>query len=183
MAIGTGADVTVEASDLTVIGDDLRAVASGIGLARATVRVIRQNLVWAFGYNVVLIPVAAGILYPFTGWTLNPALAAGAMALSSVSVVLNSLRLRRFRATIDATDRPTTDGQTDPAGGRDGHDPGHPAPRPGVRDERGSRAARRPTASSPSTAGSTYYFCGRGCLLDFRDDPDHYLDPAYVPHM
>jgi P-type Cu+ transporter len=104
VAIGTGADVTVEASDLTVIGDDLRAVSRGIGLARATVRVIRQNLVWAFGYNIVLIPVAAGILYPFTGWTLNPALAAGAMALSSVSVVLNSLRLRRFRATIDATD-------------------------------------------------------------------------------
>jgi P-type Cu+ transporter len=104
VAVGTGADVTVEASDLTVIGDDLRAVARGIGLARATVRVIRQNLVWAFGYNVVLIPVAAGILYPFTGWTLNPALAAGAMALSSVSVVLNSLRLRRFRATIDAND-------------------------------------------------------------------------------
>ena len=91
VAIGTGADVAVEASDLTVIGDDLRAVATGIGLARATVRVIRQNLVWAFGYNVVLIPVAAGILYPFTGWTLSPALAAGAMALSSVSVVTNSL--------------------------------------------------------------------------------------------
>ncbi len=104
VAIGTGADVTVEASDLTVIGDDLRAVARGIGLARATVRVIRQNLFWAFGYNVVLIPVAAGILYPFTGWTLNPALAAGAMALSSVSVVLNSLRLRRFHGTIDPTD-------------------------------------------------------------------------------
>ncbi len=101
VAIGTGADVAVEASDLTVIGDDLRAVSAGIGLARATVRVIRQNLVWAFGYNVVLIPVAAGILYPFTGWTLSPALAAGAMALSSVSVVTNSLRLRRSGARID----------------------------------------------------------------------------------
>jgi len=97
VAVGTGADVAIEASDLTVLGDDLRAVPTGIGLARATMRIIRQNLVWAFGYNVLLIPVAAGILYPFTGWTLNPALAAGAMALSSVSVVTNSLRLRRYR--------------------------------------------------------------------------------------
>ncbi len=97
VAMGTGADVAIEASDLTVLGNDLRAVATGIGLARATMRIIRQNLVWAFGYNVLLIPVAAGILYPFTGWTLNPALAAGAMALSSVSVVTNSLRLRRYQ--------------------------------------------------------------------------------------
>ena len=96
VAMGTGADVAIEASDLTVLGNDLRAVATGIGLARATMRIIRQNLLWAFGYNVLLIPVAAGILYPFTGWTLNPALAAGAMALSSVSVVTNSLRLRRY---------------------------------------------------------------------------------------
>jgi Cu+-exporting ATPase len=97
VAIGTGADVAVEASDVTLVGDDLRAVPASIGLARATMRIIRQNLVWAFGYNVLLIPVAAGILYPLTGWTLNPALAAGAMALSSVSVVTNSLRLRGFR--------------------------------------------------------------------------------------
>jgi len=88
----------VEASDVTLVGDDLRAVPASIRLARATLRIIRQNLVWAFGYNVILIPVAAGVLYPFTGWTLNPALAAAAMALSSVSVVTNSLRLRRFRA-------------------------------------------------------------------------------------
>jgi Cu+-exporting ATPase len=101
IAIGTGADVAVEASDLTLVGQDVRAVATGIGLARATMRIIRQNLVWAFGYNILLIPVAAGILYPFTGWTLNPALAAGAMALSSVSVVTNSLRLRRFRVRAD----------------------------------------------------------------------------------
>jgi Cu+-exporting ATPase len=97
VAMGTGADVAVEASDVTLIGDDLRAVPGSIGLSRATMRIIRQNLVWAFGYNVLLIPVAAGILYPLTGWTLSPALAAGAMALSSVSVVTNSLRLRRFR--------------------------------------------------------------------------------------
>ena len=94
VAIGTGADVAIEASDVTLVGGDPRLVASAIGLSRATVRVVRQNLFWAFAYNVLLIPVAMGALYPAFGITLNPALAAGAMALSSVSVVTNSLRLR-----------------------------------------------------------------------------------------
>jgi Cu+-exporting ATPase len=98
IAIGTGADVAVQASDVTLLGDDLGAVPSAVRLSRATMRTIRQNLGWAFGYNVLLIPVAAGILFPVAGLLLTPALAAGAMALSSVSVVLNSLRLRSFRA-------------------------------------------------------------------------------------
>jgi Cu+-exporting ATPase len=94
VAIGTGADVAIEASDVTLVGGDPRLVTSAIALSRRTMRTIRENLAWAFGYNVVLIPVAMGALYPFLGLTLNPALAAGAMAFSSVSVVLNSLRLR-----------------------------------------------------------------------------------------
>jgi Cu+-exporting ATPase len=98
ISIGTGADVALEASDITLIGDDLAAVPTAIRLSRATMRSIRQNLVWAFGYNVLLIPVAAGVLFPLAGLLLSPALAAGAMALSSVSVVANSLRLRTFRA-------------------------------------------------------------------------------------
>jgi Cu+-exporting ATPase len=95
IAIGTGADVALEASDVTLVGGDPRSVATAIALSRRTMRVIRQNLAWAFGYNIVLVPVAMGALYPFMGITLNPALAAAAMALSSVSVVTNSLRLRR----------------------------------------------------------------------------------------
>ena len=98
IAIGTGADVAIEASDVTLVGGDPRGIASAIALSRRTISVIRQNLAWAFGYNVVLIPIAMGLLYPFTGTTLSPALAAGAMALSSVSVVTNSLRLRGFDA-------------------------------------------------------------------------------------
>ncbi len=97
VAIGTGADVAIEASDVTLVGGDPRLVVSAIDVSRATLRVIRENLFWAFAYNVLLIPVAMGVLYPFTGMTLDPVLAAGAMAISSVTVVVNSLRLRRLR--------------------------------------------------------------------------------------
>jgi len=97
IAIGTGTDIAMEASDVTLIRGDLRGVVTAIALARRTMRTIRSNLAWAFGYNVLLIPVAAGALYPFTGWLLSPVLASAAMAWSSLSVVLNSLSLRRFK--------------------------------------------------------------------------------------
>ena len=97
IAIGTGTDVAIEASDVTLIRGDLRGVVTAIRLSRATIRTVKQNLFWAFVYNVVGIPVAAGALYPLTGWLLSPVLASAAMSLSSVSVVTNSLRLRRFR--------------------------------------------------------------------------------------
>jgi P-type Cu+ transporter len=103
IAIGTGADVAIEASDVTIVGGDPRLVAASIALSRRTMQVIRQNLFWAFAYNIVLIPVAMGLLYPAFGITLSPALAAGAMALSSVSVVTNSLRLRSFDASPGRT--------------------------------------------------------------------------------
>jgi Cu+-exporting ATPase len=94
IAIGTGTDVALEASDVTLVGGDLAGVVTAVRLSRRTMRVIRQNLFWAFVYNVVGIPIAAGVLYPFSGVLLSPVFASAAMALSSVSVVANSLRLR-----------------------------------------------------------------------------------------
>jgi Cu+-exporting ATPase len=95
IALGSGTDVALEAADVVLMRGDLDSVPDAIALSRATMRIIRQNLAFAFGYNSLGIPLAAGVLYPLTGWLLNPMLASAAMALSSVSVVTNALRLRR----------------------------------------------------------------------------------------
>ena len=97
IALGTGTDIAIDASDLTLMRGDPRVVAQTIAIARRTMRVMRQNLFWAFVYNVIGIPIAAGALYPAFRLLLSPILASAAMALSSVSVVSNSLRLRRYR--------------------------------------------------------------------------------------
>jgi len=93
-AIGTGTDVAIESADVVLMSDNLTVVQQAFALSEATMRNIRQNLFWAFAYNTALIPVAAGVLYPFFGILLSPMLAAGAMALSSVFVITNALRLK-----------------------------------------------------------------------------------------
>ncbi|HVJ76072.1 MAG TPA: HAD-IC family P-type ATPase, partial [Casimicrobiaceae bacterium] len=97
IAMGTGTDVAMESSGVTLVKGDLRGIARAAVLSRATMRNIRQNLAFAFGYNALGIPVAAGVLYPALGWLLSPVIAGAAMALSSVSVVMNALRLNRVK--------------------------------------------------------------------------------------
>ena len=97
IAVGTGTDIALEAADIALMRGELSGVATAIALSRATMRTMRQNLFWAFAYNVVGIPVAAGVLFPAFGILLSPILASAAMAFSSVSVVTNSLRLRTAR--------------------------------------------------------------------------------------
>ena len=103
VAIGTGTDIAIEAGDVILMSGELTGAANAVALARQTLKTIRLNFFWAYAYNVALIPLAAGLFYPLTGWLLNPMLAAAAMSVSSLFVVTNSLRLRRFRPRIELT--------------------------------------------------------------------------------
>jgi Cu+-exporting ATPase len=155
IAMGSGTDVAMEAADVTLMRGDLRGVVTAALLSRRTIRIIRENLVWAFGYNVLLIPVAAGVLYPLWGILLSPILAGAAMAFSSVSVVTNSLRLKRFvpaehEGGIAMAKDPVCKMEVDP----------------------------RMAAAQSTYKGETYYFCAVSCKQAFDMDPRKYLKPA-----
>ncbi|HET8579247.1 MAG TPA: heavy metal translocating P-type ATPase [Methylomirabilota bacterium] len=155
IAMGSGTDVAIEAADITLMRGDLRGAVTAIELSRRTIRIIKENLGWAFGYNIVLIPVAAGLLYPISGILLSPILAGLAMALSSVSVVANSLRLKRFR--------PTQIQEGEPAMAKD----------PVCNMEVDPKKA----AAQSTYKGQTIYFCAVGCKQKFDADPEKYIYP------
>jgi Cu+-exporting ATPase len=155
MAIGTGTDVAIESSDITLISGALTGVETAIGLSRATMRNIRQNLFFAFAYNLVGIPIAAGVLYPFLGVRLSPMIAAGAMALSSLSVVSNANRLRGFRArTPHGTVLPASQPRVEV---------GAAEPDKEVDPICGMEVDPATAAASVTLDGPTYYFCSTGC--------------------
>jgi P-type Cu+ transporter len=183
MAIGTGTDVAIESSDITLISGALTGVSTAIQLSRATMRNIRQNLVFAFAYNVIGIPIAAGVLYPFVGLRFSPMIAAAAMAMSSLSVVSNSNRLRGFRSKpvqSAAIGRSVAEPKVE-VGADDARPPQERALM-GQGDDMSDKA----TAIDPvcgmtvdsATAeyrsfnnGKAYYFCSGGCKEKFDKDP------------
>jgi P-type Cu+ transporter len=160
MAIGTGTDVAIESSDITLISGALMGIVTAIQLSRATMRNIRQNLVWAFGYNVIGIPLAAGALYPILGLRLSPMIAAGAMALSSFSVVSNANRLRGFRV------RPATGGSTEPTG-KPAVEVANPSPVKATDPVCGMEVDTEQAAATVDSSGTRYYFCSTGCRDEF----------------
>jgi Cu+-exporting ATPase len=201
LAIGTGTDVAIEAADITLISGSLAGVVTAVRLSRATMRNIRQNLFFALVYNGFGIPIAAGVLYPWLGIRLSPILAAAAMALSSLSVVGNANRLRRYRPAVLPAASPTTvepqvetaamrDEQptyhahrapTDHAG-RDGHaaHSGHPVSTGDTATQVvdpvcGMRISPSDAAASRTTGTGPVHFCSTHCALAFDSDPGRYL--------
>ncbi|MFD8231630.1 heavy metal translocating P-type ATPase [Streptomyces sp. NPDC059696] len=196
LAIGTGTDVAIEAADITLISGSLSGVVTAIRLSRATMRNIRQNLFFALVYNAVGLPLAAGALYPLWGLRLSPIIAAAAMALSSLSVVTNASRLRRWHAqplpdaryasvrprVESATDRPPTDGTAAIA-------PRHAAPHDHAHEHRADGSAitdpvcgmsieEGAAAHSRNTGTGTYYFCSAHCAAAFDADPGRSTGPV-----
>jgi Cu+-exporting ATPase len=172
VAIGTGTDVAIEAAEVTLVSGDLRGLLTALDLSRATMRNIRQNLFFAFGYNVAGIPIAAGVLYPVIGLLLNPMIAAAAMALSSLSVVGNANRLRRFEpAALSVEMVPSRGVEVDVEVGDRKEDA-----MATVRDPVcGMDVEPESAAGSAEHEGKTYHFCSQGCLDRFREDPQRYV--------
>ena len=168
-AIGTGTDVAIESSDITLISGALDGVVTAITLSRATMRNIRQNLFLAFIYNGIGIPIAAGVLYPVIGIQLSPMIAAAAMAVSSLSVVGNASRLRRWHPqVIDTTRAPAAHEPTVETGA----DNTPPNATPKVIDPVcGMSIDTAAAAATAEHAGDTYHFCSQHCHDTFTADP------------
>ena len=175
-AIGTGTDVAIESSDITLISGALSGVVTAVDLSRATMRNIKENLVFAFLYNGIGIPIAAGVLYPAFGLTLSPMLAAAAMALSSLSVVANANRLKAFRPKPIPV--PVTSSTADPVVevGRDEEREEEPMPTQStvVDPVCGMSIDPDNAASSIEHDGTTYHFCSAHCAASFQKDPTKY---------
>ena len=184
MAIGTGTDVAIESSDITLISGALTGVVTAIQLSRATMRNIRQNLSFAFAYNVVGIPIAAGVLYPFLGLRLSPMIAAAAMAMSSLSVVSNANRLRGFRSRpVQATAVGPSAPQPTVEVGADDSMPMQESAPWGEGDDMSEKTSviidpvcgmTVDTTSAEYRSfhdGKAYYFCSAGCKASFDKDP------------
>jgi Cu+-exporting ATPase len=183
-AIGTGTDVAIEASDITLISGNLAGLVTAIDLSRATMRNIRQNLGFAFGYNIVGIPLAAGVLYPAFGLLLSPMIAALAMALSSLSVVTNSSRLRRFTPKPVAI--PAAASASNPVV-EIGSSQVHQETPMTHHNDHAAALVTDPVCGmkiDPATAattreheGTTFSFCSTSCANIFDADPHHYGHP------
>jgi Cu+-exporting ATPase len=172
IAIGTGTDVAIEAADVTLISGALEGVVTSVTLSRATMRNVRQNLFFAFVYNILGIPVVAGALYAATGMLLNPMIAAAAMALSSLSVVTNANRLRGFRAAGLPAEGKTVDGVKVEVHQHKEH---KEEPMATVTDPvRGMEIDPATAAATQEYEGKTYYFCSPACHQRFKAAPEQY---------
>ncbi|GGN88320.1 hypothetical protein GCM10011579_082000 [Streptomyces albiflavescens] len=194
LAIGTGTDVAIEAADITLISGSLGGVVTAIRLSRATMRNIRQNLFFALIYNAVGVPLAAGALYPLWGIRLSPIIAAAAMALSSLSVVTNASRLRRWRPqpltdarparvqprVESAADRAPAAGSTAAPAGSGHHHPASQSDDDGMVADPvcGMQINRATAAEHRQTEHGTYYFCSAHCAATFDADPHRHTAPT-----
>ena len=171
IAIGTGTDVAIESSDITIISGELRGVVTAITLSRSTMRNIRENLVFAFAFNIIGIPIAAGLLYPLFDITLSPRIAAGAMALSSLSVTTNANRLRTYqRPALAAAGESGSENQTIIDVER--YEPEKENDMTTVKDVVCGMDIDPNTASSQMEyRGKTYYFCSNDCHTKFIAEP------------